>query len=112
MPFRRRQKPCARCRHPWEIHSMLIMDHSTAVRDGEPRELRVPCGHVDLTPAFGGLFRFKACDCPGYVAPASRRLRWANALLGQATNPGAWALVFVLYLSTVIFGLSVLGWSL
>lgn len=94
-------RPCARrgCGHAWEIHDLQITDRS------RERELVVPCGYLDLQPTFGGMFRVRACACPGYVQPAPARLRLANRILGRP-------LVFALYSVTVLLGLAVLAVTL
>jgi hypothetical protein len=65
----------------------------------EGEDVRVPCGHMQLQPAFGGLMRLRACSCPSYVAPAPARLRWANWVLGWTQNPFAWGVVLAFFLA-------------
>lgn len=95
MRLRRAHKPCTRCRHSFASHQLLVTDPLG-------RELRLPCGHMDAQPTFGGMFRVRACACPGYVAPAPRRLRLANRILSP------WGLVFSLYLAMAVLSAVIL----
>ena len=79
------QTKCARtsCGHFHALHSMTVTGPGGV-------DVVVQCGYVSTQPAFGGLFRLKACSCSGFVVPAPRRLRLTT-----------WALERLPFLSTL-----------